>query len=63
MKFQQKVETVLWALMKINIKVFMQRNFTLSFFLPQCRDIIKWVDNFFYKSSLSGFFHEKFSFE
>ena len=30
---------------------------------PQCRDNIKWVGNFFYRSSLSGFFREEFSFE
>ena len=32
-------------------------------FWPQCKDNVKWVSNFFYRSSSSCFFLDKFRFE
>ena len=44
---------------KQNRKVFMHPDILW----PQCEDDVKWVGNFFYRSSLSCFFLEKFRFE
>ena len=43
------------------VKVFMQRHFDVLW--PLCKVNVKWVNNFFYRSSLFCFFREKFSFK
>ena len=45
-------------------KVFTQRNFTPKFYGLSVKLVnVKWVGNFFYRSSLFCFFREKLSFE